>query len=261
MTSVYYFGTCLVDLFFPEAGMAGIRLLEREGVRVIYPQGQTCCGQPAFNCGYEAEARAVARTQMDLFPGDLPIVVPSGSCAAMMRHHYPAEFGSRVHELTELLVNVLGVTLRDRGKPVKVAWHQSCHAARDMGVKDEPKSLLRQLGNVELIELARERECCGFGGTFSVRYPDISSAMRTDKADDVKATGASELLSGDCGCLMNIAGALNGMPARHVAEFLWERTSESGPPARSDRASRARLPSQSPDRRSDDCGPEARSPK
>jgi len=226
MPAVYFFGTCLVDLFFPEAGMAGIRLLEREGLRVIYPQGQTCCGQPAFNCGYEAEARAVGRAQMELFPGDLPIVVPSGSCAAMMRHHYPAEFGERVHELTEFLVNVLGVTLRDRGTPVKVAWHQSCHAARDMGVKDEPKSLLRQLGNVELIELARERECCGFGGTFSVRYPDISSAMRIDKAEDVTATGASELLSGDCGCLMNIAGALNGIRVRHVAEFLWERSRE-----------------------------------
>ena len=224
MPSVYLFGTCLVDLFFPEAGMAAIRLLERAGFRIIYPQGQTCCGQPAFNCGYEAEARAVANAQRKLFPGDLPIVVPSGSCAAMMRHHGPDGVGGRVHELTEFLVNVAGVTLRDRGEPVKVAWHQSCHAAREMGVRDEPKSLLRQLANVELIELARERECCGFGGTFSVRYPDISEAMRDDKADDVKATGASELLSGDVGCLMNIARSLENVRVRHVAEFLWERT-------------------------------------
>jgi L-lactate dehydrogenase complex protein LldE len=225
--AVYFFGTCLVDLFYPEAGLAGIRLLEREGVRVIYPQAQTCCGQPAFNSGYDAEARAVARAQMALFPGDLPIVIPSGSCAAMMRHHYPSDFASRVHELTEFLVNVVGVQLRDRGEPVKVAWHASCHAVRDMGVADEPKLLLRQLANVELFELSRERECCGFGGTFAVRYPEISAAMATDKADDAAATGARELLSGDCGCLMNIAGALGpGMRARHVAEFLWERTRE-----------------------------------
>ena len=240
MPSVYLFGTCLVDLFFPEAGMAAIRLLEREGFRVVYPRGQTCCGQPAFNCGYEAEARAVARAQMDLFPADLPIVVPSGSCAAMMRHHYPASFGERVHELTEFLVNVAGANLRDRGQPVKVAWHQSCHAARDMGVRDEPKALLRQLEHVELVELARERECCGFGGTFTARYPDISEAMRIDKADDAKATGASELLSGDVGCLMNISRALDGIRTRHVAEFLWERTSDVPPrPATAGRGWRA----------------------
>jgi L-lactate dehydrogenase complex protein LldE len=240
--AVYFFGTCLVDLFYPQAGLAGIRLLEREGVRVIYRQAQTCCGQPAFNSGYQDEARAVARAQIALFPGDLPVVVPSGSCAGMMRHHYPAlfegqpdqqaaaSFAARVHELTEFLVNVLHVQLRDQGQPVKVTWHASCHAVREMGVSDEPKSLLRQLSNVELIELQRERECCGFGGTFSVRYPEISAAMVTDKAADAAATGAKELLSGDCGCLMNVSGALEakGIPlrARHVAEFLWERTGE-----------------------------------
>jgi len=221
-SAVYYFGTCLVDLFYPEAGLAGIRLLEREGIRVIYPQGQTCCGQPAHNCGYEEEARAVARAQMALFPGDLPIVVPSGSCAAMMRNHYPSDFASRVQELTELLVS-LGIQLHDRGAPIKVAWHASCHALRELGVNDEPKSLVRQLANVELLELARETECCGFGGTFMVRYPEISNAMVSDKAADVIATGAQELLSADCGCLMNIAPHIP-IRARHVAEFLWERT-------------------------------------
>ncbi|HEX9161886.1 MAG TPA: (Fe-S)-binding protein [Thermoanaerobaculia bacterium] len=239
--SVYFFGTCLVDLFYPQAGLAAIRLIQREGVRVIFPQGQTCCGQPAFNSGYQDDARAVARKQIALFPGDLPIVVPSGSCAAMMRHHYPAlfegeadhaaaaAFASRICELTQFLTT-LGIELRDRGEPVKVAWHASCHAMREMGVGDEPKSLVRQLSNVELLELSRERECCGFGGTFSVRYPEISAAMVSDKAADVVATGAQELLSADCGCLMNIAGALGakGVPlrARHVAEFLWERTRE-----------------------------------
>lgn len=238
--AVYFFGTCLVDLFYPEAGLAGIRLLEREGVRVVYPQAQTCCGQPAFNSGYHGDARSVARAQIALFPGEMPIVVPSGSCAAMMRHHYPAlfegerdqqevvAFAARVYELTDFLVNVLGVTLRDRGEPVKVAWHASCHAVREMGVAEQPKSLLRQLKNVELVELSRERECCGFGGTFSVRYPEISAAMVTDKAADAMATNADELLAGDCGCLMNISGAMSSKPspprARHVAEFLWERT-------------------------------------
>ena len=241
-TAVYFFGTCLVDLFYPEAGMAGIRLLEREGIRVIYRQAQTCCGQPAFNSGREAEARAVARTQIALFPDDIPVVVPSGSCAAMMRHHYPAlfegeadqqaaiGFAARVHELTQFLSTVVNFSLYDRGEPVRVAWHASCHAVREMGVTDEPKSLLRQLSNVELVELSRERECCGFGGTFSVRFPEISAAMVTDKAADAAATGAAELLSGDCGCLLNISGALDakGLPlrARHVAEFIWERIRE-----------------------------------
>lgn len=239
--AVYFFGTCLIDVFYPEAGLAGIRLLEREGLRVIYRQNQTCCGQPAFNSGYHEDARAVARAQMALFPGDLPIVVPSGSCAAMMKHHYPAlfegderqiavTFAARIHELTQFLVDVLGIQLRDRGEPVRVAWHASCHAMREMGVTDEAKSLVRQLSNVELAELSRERECCGFGGTFSVRLPEISAAMVRDKADDVLATGASELLSADCGCLMNISGALDasGQPlrVRHVAEFIWERTRE-----------------------------------
>lgn len=240
-SAVYFFGTCLVDVFYPEAGLAAIRLLEREGVRVIYPQDQTCCGQPAFNSGYHEDARAVARAQMALFPGDLPIVVPSGSCASMMKHHYAAlfegdeqrgavAFGDRIHELTQFLTAVLGVRLQDRGEPVRVAWHASCHAMREMGVADEAKSLVRQLANVELAELSRERECCGFGGTFAVRMPEISAAMVADKANDVLATGASELLSADCGCLLNISGALDasGRPlrARHVAEFLWERTRE-----------------------------------
>jgi L-lactate dehydrogenase complex protein LldE len=238
--AVYFYGTCLVDLFYPQAGMAGIELLQREGLEVIYPQGQTCCGQPAFNCGHAEEALAVARAQLALFAEPLPVVVPSGSCAAMMRHHYPALFAdqpdlpaaqalaSRVHELTEFLVGVLGVKLVDHGPPVRVTWHSSCHALRELGIREEPKALLGQLTNVELVTLARERECCGFGGTFSVRFPEISAAMVADKADDVAATGASELLAADCGCLMNIGGKLekdgSRVRPRHIAEFLWERT-------------------------------------
>jgi L-lactate dehydrogenase complex protein LldE len=238
--SVYYFGTCLVDLFFPQAGLSGIRLIQREGVRVIFPQGQTCCGQPAFNSGYSEEARSVAQKQIALFPEPFPIVVPSGSCAAMMKHHYPALFGGhalapqarafadRVVELTELLSDVLRVQLTDRGEPEKVTWHSSCHAMREMGIEEQPKRLLGQLNNIYIVPLEREKECCGFGGTFAVRYPEISAAMVEDKAADVAATGAETLLSGDAGCLMNIAGRLEAegskVRIRHIAEFLWERT-------------------------------------
>ncbi len=239
---VYFFGTCVVDLFFPEAGLAGIELLEREGVRVVFPRGQTCCAQPAFNCGHHEEARAVARAQIALFPRDLPVVVPSGSCAGMMKHHYPdlfagepdeaaaRAFAGRVVELTQFLVNVLGVRLADRGEKATVTWHSSCHGLREMGLEAEPKALLSQLPNVTVVPLKRERECCGFGGTFSVRYPDISSAMVTDKVADVVETGASVVLSADAACLLNVGGALEktGAAARpmHLAEFLWERTRE-----------------------------------
>ncbi len=239
-TAVYFYGTCLVDLFFPRAGLAGIQLLEREGLRVIFPQGQTCCGQPAFNSGYADDARVVARAQIELFAEPHPIVVPSGSCAAMMRRHYPAlfegdpfapracEFAARVFELTEFLSRVLQVRLADRGEKTRVTWHASCHALREMGIGEEPKLLLRQLHNVEIVSLQRETECCGFGGTFSVREPEISAAMVEDKAADVAATGAPILLSADGGCLLNIAGRMerrgDRVAARHVAEFLWERT-------------------------------------
>ncbi|WP_029006701.1 (Fe-S)-binding protein [Azospirillum halopraeferens] len=237
--TVYYFGTCLVDLFYPEAGLAGMELLRREGLRVVFPQDQSCCGQPARNTGLFEEARAVARTQFRAFPEPWPIIVPSGSCAGMMRVHYPqlfadepdraeAEaFAARVYELTWFLVHALDVRLRDTGEPVRVTWHPSCHSMREMGVTDEPKRLLRSLANVELVENPRERECCGFGGTFSVRQPEVSGAMVADKIAAVSATGAAEMLTGDCGCLMNIDGAMSkaGTPMgrRHIAEFLMER--------------------------------------
>lgn len=238
--TVYFFGTCIVDLFFPEAGMAGIKLLQSHGVDVVFPQGQSCCGQPAYNAGYEDEARSVAWSQVKLFAKDYPVVLPSGSCAGMMKKHYPAlfrgrpeqaeveDFCARVYELTQFLVDVLQVELKDLGEPVKITWHPSCHSLREMGVADQPKTLLHQLAKVEVVELPRERECCGFGGTFAVRQPEISAAMVTDKIDAITATGAATVVSGDCGCLLNIGGALEkaARPARpkHIAEFLWERT-------------------------------------
>ncbi len=237
---VYFYGTCLVDLFFPDAGMAGIQLLRRAGVEVIFPEGQSCCGQPAFNCGYWEEARAVALSQLALFPLDLPVILPSGSCAGMMKVHYPElfrgepesarvrAFSGRVYELTQFLVGVLGVKLKDLGDPVRVTWHSSCHAVRDLGLRGEPQSLLAQLDQVELVPLAREQECCGFGGTFAVRHPEISGAMAADKVADAAATGASVLLSTDGGCLLNVNGTMekqgSPMKVQHIAEFLWERT-------------------------------------
>ncbi len=237
--SVCFFGTCLVDLFYPEAGLAGIQLLEREGIEVIFPQDQTCCGQPAFNSGYHDEALEVARHQLDCFGKNIPIVVPSASCAGMMRNHYPELFAGRsddsrardlaerTYELTEFLVNVLDVTLKDIGEPVRVTLHTSCSAWREMGVAGESKQLLAQLSNVELVELEREKECCGFGGTFAVKHPEISAAMVNDKTADICATGAERVLGGDCGCLMNITGALEhqgkNIPGQHIANFLLER--------------------------------------
>ena len=240
MREVYFYATCLVDLFFPDAGMAGIELLQSGGVRVVFPRGQTCCGQPAFNCGYWEEARAVALRQMALFPRDLPVVLPSGSCAGMMKVHWPELFhgqpeeararalAGRVFELTQFLVDELDLKLEDLGEPVRVTLHPSCHAQRDQGVLDQPKALQRQLANVELAPLARERECCGFGGAFAVREPGLSEAMAGDKAEDARATGAALVLSTDGGCLMNIGGTLEkqgfGPAAQHIAQFLWERT-------------------------------------
>jgi len=236
---VYYFGTCLVDMFYPGAGMAGIKLLQQNGVKVIFPSQQTCCGQPAYNSGFPEEARTVARKQIDLFYKDIPIVVPSGSCAGMMRHHYPklfendprideiVGFSERVFEISEFLIHALDIKLEDRGLPIKVTWHSSCHAMREMEVTEDSKSLIRQLQNVELIELQNEQDCCGFGGTFAVKQPAISAVMAKDKTDDIRQTGAERLITGDCGCLMNISGAMQHQNAsitgQHLAEFIWER--------------------------------------
>ena len=237
---VYFFGTCIIDSIFPEAGLAAIRLLERAGVKVVFPQRQSCCGQPAFNSGFPDEAREVARRQLRAFDRDYPIVVPSGSCAGMMKHHYPElfsgdqderqalRFSKRVFELGEYLNRVLRMELTDRGGPLKVTWHSSCHAMREMKVIGDAKALLAQLANVELAELAHEYECCGFGGTFAVKQPLISAAMVRDKIDDIVQTGAQRVISGDCACLLHIRGAMEkcglSIKAQHLAEFLWERT-------------------------------------
>lgn len=240
-TDVYLFGTCLVDLFDPEAGLSTVALLEREGIRVHYPDRQTCCGQPAYTSGYPDEARQVARLQLELFPNDWPIVVPSGSCAGMMRHHYPTlfadeprwlprarEVSARVYELTEFLVQVCKVKLQDLGKPCKTVLHTSCSGRREMDTHLSSRALLDQLAGVEMLTQSHESECCGFGGTFAVRHPDISAAMASDKVDALLETGAGALVSADCGCLSNLNGTLKkrqaSLQGEHIATFLWKRT-------------------------------------
>jgi len=236
----YFFATCLVDLLYPNAGLAGMQLLRRAGVEVLFPKDQTCCGQPAFNSGYRDEALAVARAQLGCFSHEIPIVVPSGSCAGMIRTHWPELFAgqpdearalavaARTYELTEFLVDALQLRLADLGDPIRVAIHTSCSARREMGVADRIETLVAQLGNVEVLPQARKAECCGFGGTFAVKQADVSGSMVKDKTDALRATGAQRVISQDCGCLMNIGGALEhqggGMEAQHIAEFLWERT-------------------------------------
>lgn len=248
-STVYLFATCVIDQFTPEAGLDTVKLLEREGIRVEFPLDQTCCGQSAYSSGYPEQARAVARLQLDLFPGDWPIVVPSGSCAGMMRHHYPKLFADdpvlkakaealseRIFEFSEFLVHVLGFDRPDLGKPCTVAVHTSCSARREMGTHSTGRALVAKLANVTLAQHDHESECCGFGGTFSVRHPEISAAMVADKVASLKATGAEEVVSADCGCLLNIlshaahddalAGRPPTLPGEHLASFLWKRTNK-----------------------------------
>jgi L-lactate dehydrogenase complex protein LldE len=237
---IYYFGTCLIDLLYPKAGLAGMQLIREAGVRVIFPENQTCCGQPAFNSGYREEALAVARNLLKCFPRDIPLVVPSGSCSGMIKTHWPELFEGepelkqvnalteRTYELTQFLVDVLGIKLCDIGQPIRIAIHTSCAARREMGVAGHIESLVAQLSQVEVLQQERKPECCGFGGTFALKQADISGAMVKDKTDSLRATGAQQVISQDCGCLMNIGGAFekqgNGPATKHIAEFLWERT-------------------------------------
>jgi len=239
---VTLFGTCVMDLFFPEAGLDAIRLLEREGVRVRYPQEQSCCGQPAWTSGYVKETRKVARAQLNLLDNGLPVVVPSGSCAGMFREHYRevfadepdtlkrvADLAERTFELTEFLLYVCKVQWQDAGEPTQVALHTSCSARREMNTHLHARELLGKLDKVERLDHDHESECCGFGGTFSVRMPEVAGAMVLDKTRALRESGAAEMVTADGGCLMNINGSLDkqkqSFRGRHLASFLWERVS------------------------------------
>lgn len=240
---VYFFCTCLVDLFVPEAGLDAVTLLEKAGVRVHFPEAQTCCGQPAYTSGQPEKAREVARQQLKLFPKPWPIVLPSGSCAGMMRHHYPTLFAGtedqtlaeavsqRTWEFSEFLVEVLKVRLTDIGEPTSVALHTSCSARRETGALAATRSLLGQLDQVSLKIQDHEPECCGFGGMFSVRHPEISGGIVRDKVASINRCGANSMVTGDCGCMLNITGHASkvGCPinGQHLASFLLERITGS----------------------------------
>ena len=244
---VYVFGTCLIDLLAPETGIAAIEVLEAAGFEVLFPSAQTCCGQPAFNSGYSEEARKVALAQLDLFPAPWPLIVPSGSCAAMIRHDYPAllqghpreqeaiELAARTYEWCEFLNRVAMVELEDQGAPLHVVMHTSCSARRTHGVHQDGLALLAQLKNVRVSEAERAEECCGFGGTFCVKSPALSTVMTDDKCDALCATGAQELLSSDCGCLLSLNGRLDRrqLPLRgqHIAQFIRDRIHPAAAPA------------------------------
>ena len=237
---VYLYGTCLVDLFYPEAGMDALALLESAGIGVSYPQAQTCCGQPAYTSGYELPAASVAKSQIELFPEPWPVIVLSGSCAGMMRFHYPRLFkndplwqkkaqalSERVFEFTEFLVHVVDLQPFDAGLPEQITLHTSCAARREMQVHQSGAALVDRCRQTERLVHNHEAECCGFGGTFSVRYPEISGAIVTDKVDALIATGASKVVSADCGCLMNITGAAKHqgklLEGEHIASWLRRR--------------------------------------
>lgn len=234
---VGFFVTCLVDLMRPSVGFAAIKLLEDAGCRVSVPPDQTCCGQPAYNSGDKADAIALARQVIAAFEGFDYVVLPSGSCAGMIREHYPELFAGdaawegraralagRTYELTAFLVDILGLSGVAARLEATVTYHDSCSGLRELGVKAQPRRLLTSVGGLTLTESASAETCCGFGGTFCVKYPEISGRMVDVKADDLIATGADMVLAGDMGCLLNIAGRLKRkgatMQARHVAEVL-----------------------------------------
>src|SRR5438270_11586579 len=228
--------TCLGDALFPEVGVATVKLLRRLGVEVDFPQAQTCCGQPHFNSGFHHDARDLARHAIKAFAGGRLVVTPSGSCAAMVKLEYPElfhddmvwhgraeELARRTHELSDFLVNVLGkedVGARFEGK---ATYHMACHL-RGLGLVTEPERLLKRVRGLELVPLERADECCGFGGSFAVRYPGISGAMVQDKAAFIEQAGVDAVVATDAGCLMNIAGCLrrrgSKVKALHLAEVL-----------------------------------------
>lgn len=234
---VALFVTCLVDLFRPSVGFAAAKLLADAGCAVVVPRLQTCCGQPAYNSGDRKDARDLARRVIDAFEPYDYVVAPSGSCAGMIREHYPALFedeaetahrahglARRTWELVSFLRDVRGVERVDARFPGRVTYHDSCSGLRELQIKEQPRRLLRSVEGLELVELAGAETCCGFGGTFCVKYPEISDRMVEDKAQAVEETGADTLLAGDLGCLLNMAGKLKrrGAPVRvrHVAEVL-----------------------------------------
>jgi len=236
---VSLFITCLADQMYPEVGESVVRILHRYGCEVDFPETQTCCGQPAFNSGYQDEAREVARNLIRAFEHSDYVVSPSGSCTGMVHHYYPHLFKdepewaakaealvNKTYEFAQFMVKVLGVTDLGVRFDHKVTYHPSCHATRLLGVKSEPLELLENVKGIDFVDLPKKEDCCGFGGTFAVKMADMSEAMVCEKAAHVCDTGAEVLVGTDMGCLMNIGGRLNkeGKPIRvmHLAQLLEE---------------------------------------
>ena len=235
--SVGLFVTCLVDLFRPSIGFAAIKLLQDAGAAVEVPESQTCCGQPAYNSGDRADAKAIAKAVIESFERFDYVVAPSGSCAGMLKLHYPTlladdpafaararALGEKSFELTSFLVEVLGADSVKARFGGNVTYHDSCSSLRELKVHDAPRRLLASIGGLALTEMEETEVCCGFGGAFSVKYPDISNAIGEAKARNAIKSGADCLLAGDLGCLLHIAGKLSRdgseVECRHVAEVL-----------------------------------------
>lgn len=231
------FVTCLVDLMRPSVGFAAVRLLEQAGCSVEVPPAQTCCGQPAYNSGDKLDAAVLARQTIAAFAGFDYVVAPSGSCAGMLKLHYPRlladdpewagkakEFAERVYELISFLVDVRGMEAVDAEFQGRATYHDSCSGLRELGIKEQPRRLLASVKGLQLGEMADAEVCCGFGGTFAVKYPEISNAMVEKKTASAAAAEPDLLLAGDLGCLMNMAGKLKRegrrVAVRHVAEVL-----------------------------------------
>ncbi|WP_353571652.1 (Fe-S)-binding protein [Candidatus Albibeggiatoa sp. nov. BB20] len=236
-TSVGLFATCLVDLIRPNVGFATIKLLEQVGCQVDVPLKQTCCGQPAYNNGDLQTSCQIAQQVITLFEDYDYIVAPSGSCLGMLKHHYPAlftendgdwkikaeRFSAKCYELTSFLTEVKPIVIK-ASFPHSVTYHDSCSSQRELNIKQQPRELLSQVAGLELREMEETEVCCGFGGTFSVKYPDISTRMVSNKANNIQNTEAEYLVTADMGCLMNIAGRLHRLDspvkAFHIAEIL-----------------------------------------
>lgn len=234
---VALFVTCLVDLMRPSVGFAAAKLIEQSGCTVEVPTAQTCCGQPAYNSGDKATAQALARQTIAACEGFDYVVAPSGSCAGMLKAHYPklladdpawsaraTVLAGKVHELVSFLVDVRAMTGVGQTLIARATYHDSCSGLRELGIKDQPRRLLASVEGLELVEMADCEDCCGFGGTFSVKYGDISNAMVEKKCANIAEAGADLVLAGDLGCLMNMAGKLRrqgrATKARHIAEVL-----------------------------------------
>ena len=244
---VALFVTCLVDLLYPEVGEASVALLRHGGAEVAFPAGQTCCGQPPFNSGFVDDAQRLARGTLRAFDGFDAVVSPSGSCAAMLRVSYPRLFAGepeegrardlagRTFELTEYLVDRLGIERVEGTWEGRVTYHDACHGLRELGLRGQGRQLLSGIEGLELVEMARPDACCGFGGTFSVRLPEVAVAMADDKATQIEDTGAAAVVAGDAGCLMHMAGRLgrggSEVRAVHVASLLAEAAGLAPQPA------------------------------